>query len=227
MTSQIIAHDPDRARIEKLLEQVAKLCAMTTVPHERAISSVNAAYQVTESTKTNDSRTPEAFQASQILSKWHQDEFFLDTEAQPRKLSLREFSQLCRETAPGLSPDIALKILIDAKAVARDNDLVEVTSRALLLKNPNPEGVERAVELMTGYVSTLSKNLQSGPNDTKLFERAVVNTQVPSKQIPALLAYLNLHGQSFLEDLDAWMSTRERQEDSLTVGVGMYLFVKE
>ena len=227
MTSQKDLYSENRILIEHLLKQVAKLCALATIPHEDAVASLSAAYKATTYLSERVGNMPSAFETSQILSEWHQNPEFLDDDAQPKKLSNEDFARLCRSTAPELRPDAVLQMLLNAGAASRTEAHIEVTSRSLLLKKPNQEGLERAIELVTAYIGTLSKNLEGPPDATKLFERTVVNTQLSTKQIPALLAYLNLHGQSFLEDLDAWMSRREDTKHAKTIGVGMYLFTKD
>ncbi len=71
----------------------------------------------------------------------------------------------------------------------------------------------------------MNHNLTKRSDSPGRFERSVATNRLPARQIPALIAYLSIHGQSFLEDLDTWMCARESIVATGTVGVGIHLFV--
>ena len=87
--------------------------------------------------------------------------------------------------------------------------------------------VARATHLAAEFVSTLTHNLTRPVSEPSRFERTVVSSKLSPRSVPALLAYLSLHGQAFLEDLDSWMSSRESSETASEVGVGVYLYVRK
>ncbi len=220
---------PDQAA-KALLSQIAQLCALADIPQDTAIAMFRSAYsKATEAPRSATKHHLEAFVAANVLTEWHTNERFCLTDGTPRPLLLKngEFSDLCRAASVDADKTIILDLLLDAGAIAVINGSVTAKRRELILNYSHPAAVSRAIRLSTEYATTLYKNIEEPASNTKLFERAVVNTQLAAKHMPSLLAYLSTQGQSFLEDLDSWMSVREDPNNETTIGVGVYVFLKE
>lgn len=169
----------------------------------------------------------DAFVAGQVLSEWHQNGMFLDRDGNPKSLciSAGEFATLCETASVEAKPDRLLELLAQAGTVTITGDHVTAHRRELILDYAHPAAVTRAILLSAEFASTLHHNLSRNVREPGLFERTVVSNKIAHRQIPSLLAYLSVHGQSFLEDLDAWMSARESANAGPSIGVGVYLFV--
>jgi hypothetical protein len=216
--------------VYELLQQVARLCALGHVREEVAVEMLRDGFkQATEALDTGESAGIDAFVAGQVLGEWHQNARFLDTDGRPAPLSVSagRFAELCRTASIEVDDSSVLSLLTQADAVSVQGDLLIANRRDLILDHNHPAALARAVHLTTGFVSTLNHNLTRSIRDPRRFERTVLNVKLSQRHLPALLGYMSVHGQSFLEDLDSWMSARESTDPGPTVGVGLYLFVRE
>lgn len=210
------------------LEQLAQFCVLAQLPEDELIATIQAAYSTRPSAnKAETSAFVDSLGASQALSAWHEHPRFLTADGTPAALSLSrgQFAKLCRASGTNSSADQALELLVKSGAVRRDGDVVTVTRRHLIVGDNQPVGVVRATRMVQALLSTVIHNLNRGTDEPGRFERSVANRRLSAKQVPALLAHLSIHGQSFLEDLDSWMSARESDETPETIGVGVFLFV--
>jgi hypothetical protein len=216
--------------VKALLREVANLCVLGHITQDAATSIFcDALHRASAALATPPCDAVDAFVAAQALGEWHTNTRFLDRYGGPASLSISagEFTALC-QTASAKADDVSvLKFLKQADAVSVNGDNVRATRRDLILAFGHPGAVARAIRLATGFSRTLNHNLTSSLNQPNCFERTVVNTKHAKRQLPALYAYLSVHGQSFLEDLDSWMSSRESEVDGPRVGVGLYLFEGE
>ena len=222
-----VATAPEPAA-QDLLREVGHLCAIGLVPEEAAIELLRAGFRrriPSASPKCRDDG--DVFAASQILSEWHENSLFLDKDGLPASLSisLGAFNELCDAAAVSSDRLKLLGVLVDAGAATRKADIVRATRRELILGDGHPAGAARAIRMSREFVATLNHNLTIAIGEPRRFERSVLSNKLPVRQVPALLAYLSVHGQSFLEDLDSWVSAREATKPSASVGVGVYLFV--
>jgi hypothetical protein len=227
-----LAGPPPSAAVEHLLRQVAKLCTLARVPKETALKLLEGAYlelnQSREESTEYIASDADMFAAAQVLSEWHQNSVYLSDAGSPRAIATDscEFQELC--STAGITTDCTrlLDLLVQAGAVTVDSKLISPVRRDLMLDYAHPAAVMRALHIVSEYAATLHHNLSRSIQDPGLFERTVMSTRLPRRQVPALLAYLSVHGESFLEDLDAWMSAREHEGGSSSrIGVGVYLFV--
>ena len=122
-------------------------------------------------------------------------------------------------------PNRLLQLLAQAGAIRIEGNRAIAQRRELVMDYAHPAAVNRAIQLSADFASTLHHNLSRDARDPGRFERAVVTTRLSCRHVPSLLAYLRIHGQSFLEDLDEWMAARESVEAGTPIGVGVYLFV--
>jgi hypothetical protein len=228
--------DPPREAIvadavaRRLIGEMARLCALANVGEESAIEMLRAGFYATASADCG-AHAPrvDPLAASQVLSEWHENLSFLTQDGDPASLSLRDggFERLCDAAMVKSDVTDVLELLTQAEAVRRDGDFVTATRRELIVGENHPAGVARAVRILGDLASTFSHNLTRRIGEPGRFERSVASSKLSPRQLPALLAYLSIHGQSFLEDLDSWMAARKDEDPNSTIGVGVYLFVEE
>jgi hypothetical protein len=223
---------PPSTAVQTLMRRVASLCILGKISEDVATRLFREAYaharsQPGESEAREFDNNIDVFLAGQVLSEWHQNNAFLDGDGNPKSLSISEgeFATLCRTASVESKPDRLLELLAQAGTVSIEEDRVTANRRELILDYPHPAAVTRAIRLSAEFSGTLFHNLSRNVREPGLFERTVVSTKVAPRQIPSLLAYLSVHGQSFLEDLDEWMSVRESTKSGPTIGVGVYVFV--
>ena len=223
---------PPSTAIQTLLQRVANLCVLGQVPEDVAAQMFREAYadarvKTHESVGGKSDSGVDAFVGAQVLSEWHQNSGFLDRDGNPRTLSVSagEFGKLCATASGQSRPERVLDLLDQAGAVTIEGDRVSPHRRELIMDYAHPAAVTRAIHLSAEFAATLHHNLSRSVQEPGLFERTVVSTKLTHRQVPSLLAYLSVHGQSFLEDLDAWMSARESTTSGPSLGVGVYLFV--
>jgi hypothetical protein len=200
------------------------------MPEAVAVQAFRDAYHTAaEALATRSSADSDAFSAAQVLSEWHQNTAFLDQDGLPVRISAtdRSFAQLCASACESADPENMLEILIHAGAVERSGGELVVSRRELILGDTHPASVARATHLAAEFISTLTHNLTRQVSAPSRFERTVVSSKLSPRSVPSLLAYLSLHGQAFLEDLDSWMSSRESSETGSEVGVGVYLYARK
>ncbi|MFI5353720.1 MAG: DUF6502 family protein [Candidatus Binatales bacterium] len=214
--------------VQRLLRDVAALCALGQVTEESAVAILRDGYRCARvASPGNSSANGDPFIAGDVLSEWHEDPQFLSPEGRPAPLSLATgaFARLCRKAAADADESGLLELLTQAGAIHRDGDTVTATRRELIVNESHPAGVARAIRMSSEFASTLSHNLSANVREPGWFERSVASSKLSTDHLPALRAYLSVHGQSFLEDLDSWIAARESAATGCTIGVGVYLFV--
>jgi hypothetical protein len=213
-----------------MIREMGLLCALANVTEEDAMDLFRAGYRSAEVTEIRDSESPvDPMEASQVLSEWHENTGFLRDDGSPAELSLRagEFQELCRAAAVDSSASEILDLLTRTASIRRDGDRIAATRRDVIVGDGRPASVTRAVRILGHLASTFTHNLTRESGQPGRFERSVASRRLAERQLPALMAYLAAHGESFLEDLDSWMAARESGAVVPTIGVGIYLFVDD
>jgi hypothetical protein len=212
---------------ESLLSEVAAICAVNRISEARAIEMFSTAFRRAQNEyPPMESDEPQMFLAAQVLSEWHQNPKFLNANGTPKKLSLTEgsFRELCLSISANCTPDHVLDLLVHAGAVKKTDTNIEALRREIVIGDSHPAAAARAIRLAASFLSTLKHNLTRNVREAPRFERSVVSHNFSDRHIPSLLAYLSLHAQSFLEDIDSWMDSRTSKPDGRQVGVGIYFF---
>jgi Family of unknown function (DUF6502) len=212
---------------ESMLKEAAALCAVNRISEADAVQIFSTAFRNAQSEYAPvDSDEPQMFIAAQILSEWHQNPAFLNSDGLPKTLSLsaNDFEQLCNATNKSCDPAHILELLHHAGAVKRTGDELIALRREIIIGDSHPAAAARAIRLAASFLSTLKHNLTRNVREAPRFERTVVMPFFSERHLPSLLAYLSVHAQSFLEDIDAWMEPRSSKSDGAQVGVGIYFF---
>jgi hypothetical protein len=87
------------------------------------------------------------------------------------------------------------------------------------------------LEHICGFLGSVEYNVFDKPSRAKgKFERACY-AWVPRKYVPVLEQLVNSRGQDFVDVIDEWLSRRSDArtptEDSVLVGAGAYVFVRD
>lgn len=181
----------------------------------------------------------QAFACCDAVLKWRRDCRFLDDEGRPQVLAIEErspsFVELIHLAARGNNPNELLEIMIQLGVVRLvGSSTVELIS-ASVVACPGREGStiagEGVLEHVCGFLGSVEYNVFEKPSRAKgKFERACY-AWVPRKYVPILEQLVNDRGQNFVDVIDEWLARRSVSvsgaEDSVLVGAGAYVFVRD
>ena len=171
-----------------------------------------------------------------VLSVWHTDPRFVDPDGRPRALRqtgrLPSFGGLARMASPALPVEEVLKKLLIAGAVEVDSkDRVRALRRELISRRWDELGLWTWQQAVRRLLETLEFNY-TVPGLGR-FERTAHSERLPARLLPVFNGWIREHGGEFLQMADDWLmqhkrpSDRVEEDDTVTTGVGIYLFVDE
>lgn len=181
----------------------------------------------------------QAMMCCDVVLKWRRDCRFVDLNGLPGQLRISEvensFESLVRACAPDEDVEAFLRTMIELGVVRYTDDKhVELISESVVTC-PGQEGAtiasECVLEHICGFLGSVEFNVFDKPSRAKgRFERACY-ASVPRELVPVLQQLVNSKGQDFVDVIDEWLARRSvrptAQSDTLLVGAGAYLFVRE
>jgi len=172
-----------------------------------------------------------------LLTAWHSDDRVVGPYGLPLELQLQEpgrmdFETLVRDYCPGADAGPLLEQLLAIGAVRRTDDgWLRVLTRTYLPNVDAPDSLERIGYAVKRLVETVDFNrAQTDPNH-RLFERTVTaDFGLKEEDLPALEGFVRQRGQQLLEEIDNWITLREKPEPErgdkvVQTGLGIYHFV--
>ncbi len=171
--------------------------------------------------------------ATRLLSRWHQDPDFLDTDGEPRKLDAQadgnEFPELCRRYAVEVPATTMLKELKRVGAVEESLDgYLTVKLRYYMPTLLDPEWLMNAGDYLADLTNTINYNLEVDEDSATHFLGRAMDPHIPSEAAEEFQQFVELHGQQFLEAIDAWLDEHQCSEAEKTktkatrLGVGVF-----
>lgn len=174
-----------------------------------------------------------------VVLKWRRDCRFLNDQGQPLALIIQgsspSFYELIALTARESDPRELLEIMLQLGVVrAVGSSTVELISSSVVTcagKEDSTIASESVLEHICGFLGSVEYNVFEKPSRAKgKFERACY-AWVPRKYVPILEQLVNSRGQDFVDVIDEWLSRRsvalEEAEESVLVGAGAYIFVRD
>jgi len=168
---------------------------------------------------------------ARVLSGWFESPEFTDENGRPRVLPVDgpepSFMGLVRAYSGDIYPKIILDELTQVGAVRVQKDgSVRALARRYTLGGADAAALRQLGTAARDLFSTLEHNI-AAPVDSRLFDDSVVSVRLNSAAIPLLRQMLHRRGESFLEDIEGWLSEREAPSESGSVraGVMVQLFV--
>ena len=155
--------------------------------------------------------------ATRVLSGWHQDADYLDSDGHPRDIPAvgppPSFEDLCRRYGGDIPYSALLKELRAVGAVSRGDDAaVRALSRVYIPLQVDPAKVLRAGSVLQDIGTTVVHDLTVTPKQTLRFERRAANDRIAARHEAAFRAFLEAEGQAFLERADEWLTRHEATE---------------
>ncbi len=162
-----------------------------------------------------------------VISGWLNDPLFMDLHEQPATLPIegddRSFAALVKKYS-GDIPTQAMLDLLEASAT------VQVTGNEVRLKNhayiPAGDPVDKLHILgndVGELIATIDHNLRASKSDLR-FQRKVLNDSVDPEAVNDFKQLSAKKAQALLEELDAWLSEHqtENQSSARAVSMGIY-----
>jgi hypothetical protein len=170
---------------------------------------------------------------SRVLSAWHQDPAFTTGRDRPRELPVQgpgSFEALCDRYAGDLPFTALLKELKHVKAIetARDST-VRVLKRYYMPAQTDSAALTRAADVLNDLGATLQHNLARDADQASRFEGRATNALVPRRLSAEFRDYLEQQGETFLEEVDQWLSANAvgaaeaAAQPCTRLGVGVYM----
>ena len=173
--------------------------------------------------------------AARVISGWARTPRFTDKEGNPADLMLDGRGATFTELVKLFSGDVPVRAILDelerVGIVTRlDNGCIRLLSPAYI---PSAGEVEKLSILGTDVrdlIATIDNNLKA-ETDRHLLQRKVSYDNLPQEIIPELRKLAAKKGQSLLEEMDQWLSQRDRDSNNSVkgsgrkrAGVGIYYF---
>jgi hypothetical protein len=161
---------------------------------------------------------------ARVLTGWYSDPIYQGPYGIPLELPYDggdsnepSFIGLVRNYSGDMAPRQMLQQLIEAGSVVEVDGRYKAVSRIFLHSKLSPSLIERLGLVGYRVFSTAAKNIdidREGSSNT-LFDRMVfADDGCTSEVIDRFAEYLQQRGQSFLEELDVWFSSRKDLKDS-------------
>jgi hypothetical protein len=173
-----------------------------------------------------------------LLQGWHTDPDFVGPYGVPRDLfltsdplGLQTFTELVRRYCSDVTPAEMLDELVklEAALVPTEGEPVRVIKRTYIPESMAPDAVEIFAKSVRRFVETAEYNLSHDAAEERLFERWVFpDDGIRERDWTAFHALVSERLQDLVRELDtkfSWFeSPRNRGEDGLSVGVGIYVY---
>ncbi len=153
---------------------------------------------------------------ARVLTGWFEDPAFTDQNGRPRSLPFDGPSPSFVELVRAYSGDIYPKIILDelarvgAASVAPDGR-VGAVSRRYTSGGADPAAVGHAAVVAADVLDTLEHNMTASSTERR-FEDASISIEIDPRYIPLMRRMLDTRGAAFLDDIEGWLSERERAQ---------------
>ena len=188
-----------------------------------------------EMTPTLPSKTTDA---TRVLSGWHQDADFVDPVGAPKTLPVEgdgvSFDALCRRYGGDIPPSAMLKELQRVNAVTENTDgSLSAIRRYYMPTQFDPQWLLNAGSMFEDLGNNINHNLIADAKHPHRFLGRATDDAIDAKALPEFQAFVEQHGQQFLETVDAWLSdhrilpTGNQPKNQIRLGVGLFLVKDE
>jgi Family of unknown function (DUF6502) len=170
--------------------------------------------------------------ATRLLSGWHQDPDYLDTNSEPALLPERgpapSFESLCVQYGGDIPVTALLKELLKTNAVGRvDDGQLQALSRYYQPAVHDDENLRFAVSRITELTETMINNVFPDDMHVPRFGGYAANDSIEPAIVPEFNKFLDERGQAFLEEIDDWLTKHAADDNARTkervrVGIGLY-----
>lgn len=184
--------------------------------------------------ESDDFTTRRGNRISQILTGWHVDEEFTDDKGRPKDLPptgpLGSLSSLFKRYAGDL-PHSALRKEMLQRGLVEETPTgqLKVLRRDYIYATVEPEIFNQMSVALHDHATTLDHNLNTQRKYPTRFEGIADNARISSRSARTFANLVETRGMDFLNEMDAWLSAHETDENKsgsgreVRMGVGIYL----
>ena len=177
-------------------------------------------------------------QISRVLTGWHVDTEFADSEGRPKDLPVTgttgSLSSLFKRYAGDL-PHGALRKELQQRGLVEElsTSEIRVLKRDYVYSELDPEIIRRMGVALHDHAATLEHNLNEDRKTEPRFEAMADNSKLSPRAIRTFQKLVESQGLAFLEEMDSWLSDHEIENtpdtdtSSIRLGVGVYLIYDE
>lgn len=178
---------------------------------------------------------PATNRISAVLSAWHLDPEFLDADQLPATLAesgkTGSLEALLSRYAGDLPHGAFVKELLQLGLIARESGGYRVLKRDYVRQASDPDLLNQAALALRDHGATLAFNVDHDRKAPPRFERMATTRHLVPQDLNEFHAFVEQKGQSFLEEIDAWLSAHSfsegEKQNGIRTGVGMYLIQDE
>ena len=170
--------------------------------------------------------------ASRVLSGWHLDPDFLESDGRPRALPARgegpSFEVLLKRYAGDIPTTALVKDLVKSGSIERlESGAYRVLRRYYMPRPMDGHAVERAGSVLADVATPVEHNLSRAAHDPSRFEGRAQSRYVDPRSLPAFRAFVEREAQGLLERVDDWLASHEAdaagaRSGTVRLGVGVY-----
>lgn len=167
---------------------------------------------------------------ARILTAWYTDPEFVGSDGMPKDLPAGEFSSLLNGFAGDLPHTAVKKEMFTHGLVEQQaNGDLRVLQRDYVYSSLDPEIIRQMGVALHDHAATLDHNLNPERGGLTRFERLADNASIPHDKVDAFNAFVEERGLKFLQDVDAWLSKHELEDQgagtgkNVRLGAGAYL----
>ena len=173
-------------------------------------------------------------QISRILTGWHVDPEFLDSDGQPRDLPPAGASASLRGLLKRYAGDLphgAIRKEMQRRGLVEElkDGRLRVLKRDFVYSELDPEIVRQLGLALHDHAATLEHNLDPDRRSARRFEAIADNERITPRAVNVFQKLVESKGLAFLEDIDLWLTEHEIEPrddtnaETVRLGVGVYL----
>jgi len=171
---------------------------------------------------TNDYREKTYSRPARVLTGWYSDPAFQGPYGIPLELpyessddEMPSFTELVRRYSGDMAPRQMLNQLVESGSVVEIDGRYKAVNRAYTHSQLSQSSIRRLGDVGYRVFSTAAKNIDREDDTDRHFDRMVYADDGCTDEVLRLFdEYVRKHGQSFLEDLDVWFSSRRELNKS-------------
>lgn len=150
--------------------------------------------------------------AARILQIWHLDPRFLADDGDPLPLPLRgeiSLATLVAEVGCSVEPRTVLTTMLEARLVESCQGLSRPLGRAVI--GIGEERVKAVMYSLRDMIRALDHNLAAVETQPCVFQRFVLDTNLPVSRREEYGKFFETQAMAFLESIEEWLMTAEMQ----------------
>lgn len=159
---------------------------------------------------------------ARVLTGWYSDPAFqgpygipLELPYESKNSESRSFVELVRRYSGDMAPRQMLNQLVESGAIVEVEGRYKTVSRTYRHSKLSPDLIRRLGSVGYRVFSSAAKNIDLADKGEGHFDRMVFADDGCTDEVIGLFnEYIRVRGQSFLEDLDVWFSSRKELNKS-------------